>query len=196
VSCQNRSGGLCGALGYSHIAVKFPLMKISDQVNNTQPLFTLEANVWAFMIRFYVLGALVVVILVLPILFILTGGFTSYLMFPIMAYLVSKALVTLFMAIFWHGRRYLSNIKLEGGILSGPKGVFNPKLVSFSLDNLDNKRLEQRSYVEKILGYRALWSLQGEKIDFHEILYPKQQNKALIETLGLDNTSLNQESTS
>jgi hypothetical protein len=83
------------------------------------------------------------------------------------------------------GRERFS-VALSNGMIEGPSPRDNDSRVRFPVTHLDLITTGGRSFGNKIIGIRILYSLDGEKIVLNEAVFPPAQVRALLQELNVN----------
>lgn len=75
------------------------------------------------------------------------------------------------------------SITLSDGVIEGPSQKDNDKRIRFPITHLDLTATGERSFWNKVIGMRILYSMDGEKIVLNEAVFPPTHVRELLQKL-------------
>jgi hypothetical protein len=125
----------------------------------------------------------------------LLGGILGELMFtsdPSLIYVLKQALMhvslpAFMLLVFGTIGRARFSVTLSDGMIEGPSQKDNEKRIRFPVTHLDLTATGERSFWNKVIGIRILYSMDGEKIVLNEAVFPPAQVRALLQELNVTN---------
>jgi hypothetical protein len=99
-------------------------------------------------------------------------------------FLPTSFIVFLYLVFGTMGRARFS-ITLSDGIIEGPSVKDNDQRIRFPVTHLDLIPTRERSFWNKVIGLRILYSVDGEKILLNKAVFPPAQVRALLQELNV-----------
>lgn len=76
-------------------------------------------------------------------------------------------------------------IAISGGNISGPSTGWLPRRHVFPLGRLDTSRTKKQTRIERWLGYKYIWSVDGSRICIEPVAFEQAQVNAILDRIGL-----------